>query len=179
MCVRASGSQKPGRFCRRFLHVPIATEIFGRIHQVSAAQECARGALIFIYGLVLVRLTGRRLFGKWSALDFVVAIVLGSSLSRAMTGSAPLAGTLLACTALVALHRLVAQAAARWSIVSRIVEGRAIDLAKGGHLPPGKPLRHAISEADLNEALRGAGIEDVQDATRITLEPSGKISVLK
>ena len=33
------------------------------------------------------------MFGRWSALDIVLAIITGSSLSRARTGSAPLWGT--------------------------------------------------------------------------------------
>jgi len=36
-----------------------------------------------------------------------------------------------------------------------------------------------VREADLNEALRQAGIDKVGDTARVTLEPSGKISVLK
>lgn len=35
------------------------------------------------------------------------------------------------------------------------------------------------SEADLDEALRQSGIERVEDARKLTLAPSGKISVLK
>jgi hypothetical protein len=37
---------------------------------------------------------GRRVFGRWAALDIVVAIVVGSNLSRALTGAAQLGGTL-------------------------------------------------------------------------------------
>ena len=40
-------------------------------------------------------------------------------------------------------------------------------------------MRHAVSEADLSEALRSAGLDDPAGTRRIVLEPSGKISVLK
>jgi uncharacterized membrane protein YcaP (DUF421 family) len=36
-----------------------------------------------------------------------------------------------------------------------------------------------VSEADVHEALRGAGLEETAGTRRIVLEPSGKISVLK
>jgi uncharacterized membrane protein YcaP (DUF421 family) len=36
-----------------------------------------------------------------------------------------------------------------------------------------------VSEADLHEALRSAGLEDVSGARVVELEPSGKIAVLK
>ena len=39
--------------------------------------------------------------------------------------------------------------------------------------------RHAISEADLNEALRQSGLEAIGEASRITLEPSGRLTVTK
>ena len=39
--------------------------------------------------------------------------------------------------------------------------------------------RHAVNEADLNEALRQAGVDDIAAAKTVTLEPSGKITVLK
>ena len=80
--------------------------IFGAMLDLSWVQECARAVLVFAYGLVLVRIAGRRVFGKWSALDIIVSIIVGSNLSRAMTGGAPLWGTLAATTLLMGLHRL-------------------------------------------------------------------------
>ena len=67
-----------------------AAAIFGVDAHLSWAQECARAVLVFAYGLLLVRVAGRRIFGKWSALDIIVSIVVGSNLSRALTGSAEL-----------------------------------------------------------------------------------------
>jgi len=36
-----------------------------------------------------------------------------------------------------------------------------------------------VSEADLGEALRSAGLDDPSGTRRVVLEPSGKIFVLK
>lgn len=153
--------------------------VFGSTQDLTAWQECARAALIFAYGLLLMRLSGRRTFGKWSALDIVVSIMLGSSLSRALTGGAPLIGTMAASAVLVLLHRLLAQAAAHSSLVARIVEGAAIDLGRGGRIIESARLSQAVSAADLDEALRQTGVEDVGETAGITLEPSGKITVRK
>lgn len=46
-------------------------------------------------------------------------------------------------------------------------------------LKPDVQIWHTVTEADVNEALRQVGIEHVEDARRLTLEPSGKIIVLK
>jgi uncharacterized membrane protein YcaP (DUF421 family) len=153
--------------------------LFGTGGDLTVAQECARAALVLAYGLILVRFAGRRVFGRWSAIDIVVSIIVGSNLSRALTGSAPLWGTLAASTLLMFLHWLLAQGAARWPLVSRLVEGRARELGRDGRIGNRKDLRVAISDADLAEALRQAGVERVEDTRLVMLEPSGKISVLK
>ncbi len=153
--------------------------LFGATGQVSWLQECARAALIFVYGLALVRIAGRRVFGKWAALDIIVSIIVGSNLSRALTGSAALWGTLAATTLLMGLHWVLAHAAARSSRLSRLLEGRSIRLGERGHLDEQALTRHAVSEADLREALRSAGLEDASGARLVVLEPSGKIVVLK
>lgn len=153
--------------------------LFGAVGHVTWAQECARSVLIFAYGLVLVRIGGRRAFARWSALDIVVAIVFGSSLSRALTGSAPLVGTIAATALLMLLHWLFARASAASAAVSVLVEGRPISLGSAGALDHGKLLRHNVSAAALLEGLRQNGIEHPAEARAILLEPSGRISVVK
>lgn len=153
-------------------------EVFGSGPHIGWAQECARAALIFFYGLGLVRIAGRRAFARWSAVDIVVAIIVGSNLSRALTGSAPLSGTLLGTAALMLLHWVFARGAAHSSVWSRLVEGRSIELARDGHLNQLAALSENVSDADLEEALRSSRLERLGDAKLIVLEPSGKINVL-
>ena len=153
--------------------------IFGDRGNIDLLQECARGAVIFPFGLLLLRLSGKRTFGKWSALDVVVSIIVGSNLSRALTGTAPFLGTLAATAMLVALHWGVAHMAARSRVFSRLVEGKAAELGASGKLSVQEMRKHAVSEVDLAEALRQVGLEDVRTSRKITLEPSGKITVLR
>lgn len=157
----------------------LATQIFGAKDHLSVGQECVRAVVVFLYGLALVRLAGRRAFGKWAALDIVVSIVVGSNLSRALTGGAPFLGTLAATFVLMLLHWLLAHAAARSQLVSKAVEGEPIELAReGAHDVKARKIQ-AVSLADVQEALRQQGLEQVQEARRVVLEPSGKINVIK
>ncbi len=57
--------------------------------------------------------------------------------------------------------------------------GLPIHLGGGGQVDERALARHAVSEADIQEALRSAGLEETAGTRRIVLEPSGKISVLK
>jgi uncharacterized membrane protein YcaP (DUF421 family) len=153
--------------------------LFGHRNALSWWQECNRAALVLLYGLVAVRLAGRRVLGGWSALDIIVSVVIGSNLSRALTGGAPLFGTLAASTVILVLHAILTNLAARWRWVSNLVEGRAIELGRAGRIDRRRLIENSISECDLDEALREQQVERVEDTKRVVLEPSGKITVLK
>ena len=157
-------------------------DIFGVQNQLSTLQEAARAVLIFTYGLLLLRLCGPRMFGHWSALDIVISIMVGSALARAMTGSAPLVGTMVAAAVMAFLHVALAHCVARNNKLAHIFEGEAKTLIDHGRIDHNARKRNKISEADLREALREHGIdgeEKVDNVKRMTLEPSGKLSTVK
>lgn len=151
--------------------------LFGVDQHLTIAQECARTIVVFAYGFALIRIAGRRLFGKWSAVDITVSIILGSNLSRAITGNAALGGALVASTLLMALHWLIAHVAARSRWASTVLEGVPIDLVTAGRVDERERRRRNISHADLDEALRASDVDRTEDAAHLTLEPSGKITV--
>jgi len=156
--------------------------IFGVKDHLGIAQECARAVLIFCYGLVMLRLTGRRTFGHWSALDIVISIVVGSALARAMMGDAPLVGTLAAVAVLCLLHLLVSYAVAASKTLSRIIEGEPVILVRDGVLNGKARLWHTVSETDICEAMRSQqleGMEEMGKVREMTLEVNGKLTVLK
>lgn len=157
-------------------------DIFGVENHLSTAQEAARAVLFFAYGLLLLRLSGPRMFGRWSALDIVISIMVGSALARAMTGGAPMIGTMAAAAVMAALHVTLAHAVARSRMLARLFEGSEAILIDHGRIDHATRKRNKISEADLKEALRGHGIDGeakVENVKRMTLEPSGELSIVK
>lgn len=153
------------------------TELLGTEGHVTVWQECARAVVVFFWGLLLVRVGGRRIFGRWGAIDIVVAIVVGSNLSRAVTGSAPFTGTLLATALMILLHWVLARLAARYGRFTFITEGDPVRLVSQGKPCKRTLQKHGVSTTDINEALRQNGIIRLEDVGDMTLEPSGKISV--
>lgn len=156
--------------------------IFGIQNHLSTLQEAARAILIFFYGLLLLRLAGPRMFGHWSALDIVITIMVGSALARAMTGSAPLLGTMVAAAVMAFLHAALAAWVARNGAVAHLIEGNPVVLIDHGRIDHEARKRAKISEADLREALRQEGVDGeahVANVKSVTLEPSGRLSVVK
>ena len=92
-------------------------------------------------------------FGKCAALDFIVSIIVGSSVSRAIIGSAALGGTPASTTLIMLLHWVLAHAAGRSDRLLKIVEGAPLPLVRD-KVNPSASLRGSISRRDLEEALR-------------------------
>lgn len=147
--------------------------------QLAWGQESARAVIVLLVGVALIRLSGKRSFSRETPLDIVIAIVIGSNLSRALTGSAPFFGTLVASSAMMLTYRLLAQACQRFPALSRFVKGEPVRLAADGVVDPKAMRAQAIGDSDLQEALRIKSIAGIEEARLVTLENNGQISVLK
>src|SRR5207247_1635409 len=91
---------------------------------LTVAQMAARAAVVYASGLVMLRLRGPRILGRYAAIDILTGIVVGSVLSPAVYGAAPLGPTLVAAAVIVVLHRLAAVLACRSDAFSRVIKGR-------------------------------------------------------
>jgi uncharacterized membrane protein YcaP (DUF421 family) len=146
---------------------------------ITAGQMCLRGIIVILFGLVLIRLFGRRAFGRQSPLDIVVTIVIGSNLSRAMTANARFLPTLAATAAIVVFYWLLEHLAVRSHAVSWLTKGMPIKLMRGGRLDSKTLKRAAVSEGDIEEAARSSGLPELGAVEDAVLERNGKISTLK
>ena len=142
-------------------------------------QMTLRGVLVFFYGLALVRLAGARIFGKLAAFDIVLAVLIGSNLSRTLTANAPLVPTLTATAGIVALHWAITKLALRSSAVGWLVKGKVVQLVRDGRVDWQAMGTGGIGQGDLDEAIRDAGVHDVDEVESAFLERSGTISVLR
>jgi uncharacterized membrane protein YcaP (DUF421 family) len=142
-------------------------------------QMTVRGVLVFFYGLVLVRLAGQRIFGKLAAFDIVLAVLIGSNLSRTLTANAPFVPTLAATGGIVALHWAITKLALRSKMIGWLVKGDVLQLVQDGRVDWQAMRRGGISEGDLEEAMRDAGVRGVNEVDSAFMERSGNISVLR
>lgn len=156
----------------------LAGEVFGTSSSdIGALQMTARGIVVLAYGLVLVRVFGRRIFGRWSPLDVVLSVLIGSNLSRALTGNAPLFATLFASTAIVGIYWGLARLAREAGWVSWLVKGREVVLIRDGRVDWDEVRRQNLGPRDLDEALHAAGCEGAEEVRLARLERNGDINI--
>jgi uncharacterized membrane protein YcaP (DUF421 family) len=147
--------------------------------EIGAAQMALRAVIVYVVTVVVVRLGKKRFMGQGTAFDVILGIMLGSTASRAITGTAPFFPALGAAAVLVAMHWLVSAVALRWHGFGTAFKGHERLLVRDGRID-GEVLRQVhMSERDLWEDLRGKGVSRLEQVAEARLERSGKLSVLR
>lgn len=146
--------------------------------EISFSQMLARSLIVFLTGLALVRVTTPRLFGRATPIDIVLAVIIGSNLSRTLTGNAPFLEVIGATIFLVLIHAIATRAATHWRPLADLVKGRATVIVKDGEICWDEMHANAIGERDLMAAIRSAGATSIKDVKTASLERNGRIDVI-
>jgi uncharacterized membrane protein YcaP (DUF421 family) len=145
----------------------------------GALATVVRTVAVYAFALAAVRLGSKRFLSKASAFDVIVAIMLGSIMSRAISDSASFWPTLLSGAVLIALHWLLADLAYRVDWLGPLVKGRATLLVRDGQVDREAMRRAGVSDRDLEQAVRlQAGATDLTLVRQARLERDGSISVV-
>lgn len=158
------------------------TEVFGGDYPVDPLklhQIAVRAAIVFLIGLAIVRLGKSRLIARVTALDVILGFILGSLLSRGITGHASISGTAVASATLVFVHWVLTFVACRWHRLGTIIKGHSFVLVKDGKVDERAMLHSHISPHDLEEAVRLRGLETIDQVHLAFKERNGEVSVIE
>jgi uncharacterized membrane protein YcaP (DUF421 family) len=136
--------------------------------------------LVFIIALAMLRLAGKRTFGKQSAADNVIMITLGALMSRAIVGVTAVLPVIAACFAIVLIHRFLAWLCLNHPAIGEIVKGKEISLYKNGEENKKNMQSTLISKEDMMEGMRlQVNSSALEEVSEIIVERNGEISVIK
>ena len=126
-----------------------------------------RALAVYAALLVMVRLSGKRSVGQFTPFDMILLILLGTAVQNSLIGEdvSLLGGVLLAAT-LIAMNHAVGWVTARSRRIHGLVEGRAVKIIEDGLLDKDTLRHEGVSEMDLEEALRRAGLDDLRHRRR-------------
>lgn len=146
---------------------------------INALQMGARALLIYLITLAIIRLGKKRFMGQATAFDVIIGIVLGSIVSRAITGNAPMVPAMTSAAVLMLLHWGLSALAVRWDGFGNTIKGYDRILIKDGQVDEQQLCAAHMTHHDLLEALREQGVGDAADVSEARLERGGSISVIK
>lgn len=154
--------------------------ILGEGKDLTIWQMSARAFIVFVLGLILIKLSGRRSFGMQMPFDNVIVILLGAILSRAVVGASPFLPVIAASLVIVLLHRLCAWIGLYNKPFGRIIKGNQRILYDKGELNYKNMTKGLISFEDLMEGVReSANLDSLDEVETVYMDRTGRISVIK
>lgn len=142
------------------------------------SQVAARAVFVYLGGILIVRVGKSRVIGRVTSLDIILGFILGSLLSRGITGHAKISDTLIASAALVATHYVLTTIACRSHTAGNLMKGDAKLLIDHGRVLHEAMRGSHISPHDLEEGLRLHGVESASQVKYAYKERNGEISVI-
>ncbi len=149
------------------------------ISSLSPMQVAVRAVLIYALGYAILRIGENRFVGRSTPFDIILGFIFGTTLSRAINGTAPFLDTMAAAIVLVSLHWFFVTLAYHSGKINLFLNGRAIPLIKKGVRQERNLRRKRIDTSLLEEKMRiEAGLEDLGRVRDAYLERSGMISII-
>jgi len=137
-----------------------------------------RALIVYVFLMVLLRITGRRQVGQLSPFDLVLLLVLSNALQNAMNaGDNSITGGIILSLTLVGANWIVGWVAWRSKGFSRVIEGRPEVLIHNGVVYRDIMERERLTQSELDAALRRSGAACIDDVHFAVLENNGQISV--
>ncbi len=145
---------------------------------LTALQLALRAIVVFCFAIGLFRLLPRKSLANTSVIDVVLTVLIGSSLSRALTGNAPLGPVMVGCLTLGALWIAMGWLAIHNDLFSRVLKGRPLEIIRDGRINEAALRRAQMGHRDLEQKLRGQGYARIEDVPRAYIERNGSVSVV-
>lgn len=133
--------------------------------------------LIYLVLILFSRLVGPRSFAQLTAFDFAVTVALGAIVGATATDTATLPFGIIGLAVLFTLRWVVA--IGRHYGLAALVDNEPLLVMLGPQILEEHLDRGKLTEADLRQSLRKAGITRLEQVEAVVLERDGSISVLR
>ena len=143
-------------------------------------ESVIRPAFVYLFVLVLLRLTGKRTLAQITTFDFVLLLIISEATQQALIGEDnSMINSAIVVATLVGLNVLMSLLKQRWPWVDRMLDDVPIVIVENG-----KPLKDRMDKVrvDENDVLDAArqihGLERMDQIRHAILERDGQISII-
>jgi uncharacterized membrane protein YcaP (DUF421 family) len=139
-----------------------------------------RSAIVYVFLIVILRISGKRQVGQLAPFDLVLLLILSNTVQNSMTGgdNSLVAGLISAATVVV-LNYGVGLATFKSRRLESLIEGRPQVLIHDGKIFEDVMAKSQLTDHELQGALRQAGCGSIEDVHSAILENNGAISVIQ
>ena len=138
-----------------------------------------RTAVVYVLLWAVIRGTGKRELSELGPFDLVLLIVLGDVVQQAVTQEdMSITGGLIVLSTMALIVVAVGELIRRSARARRIVEGNPTTVVRDGVTESEAMRVERLPMADLLEAARSKGIDDLASVRYAILEPNGRFSFI-
>jgi len=138
-----------------------------------------RGILVYLFLVIVLRISGKRQIGQLAPIDLILLLVLSNSVQNAMNGGDnSFIGGVISAITLVGTHYLVAFLSFKFKCFEWLVDGSPTTLISDGVLNQKAMDSEFLTIKELESAMRANGIEDISKVKKAVLENDGNISII-
>jgi uncharacterized membrane protein YcaP (DUF421 family) len=139
-----------------------------------------RGAIIYLFLLVILRVSGNRQFSELTAFDAVLIIIISETTQQALVGDDfSMTASIILVTTLVGLDVLISLLKRTSRTADSILEGVPVLLVDNGRLLEKNMHAERVDEEDILTAARLThGLERMDQVKYAVLERGGSISII-
>lgn len=138
-----------------------------------------RGVVIYIFLLLILRLSGKRQTGQLSPFDLVLLLVLSNAVQNSMNGGDnSLIGGMISAGTLVLLNHFVGQLTFKSKFLEKVIEGQPKILIHNGKIDHNVLSSEMMTQHELDLALRQTGVLSAEEVHIAIIENNGAVSVI-
>ena len=138
----------------------------------------ARSIVVYVFLIVLLRLSGKRQVGQLAPFDLVLLLVLSNAVQNSMNGGDnSVIGGIISASTLVSLNFSLGYLTYRNKRLEVLIAGQPEVLIHNGKLFENVMARAQLTHHEVNAALRQAGCLSVAEVHCAILENNGTITV--
>ncbi len=139
-----------------------------------------RAASIYLLLFAILRALPKREVGRFTVADLLIIFLLATSVREALTGQYPgvVDGAITFLT-LIACHTAVNLLSLRFPVLRPFLRSSPRAIVRDGRIVRRQAHRALLTEDDVWEKLREAGVTSLEGVRTVFLEPNGKISVIR
>ena len=143
------------------------------------ALTAARAVAVYAVMLAVIRLSGKRTIGSFTAFDFLVALMLGEVVDEIIYGSVSMTQGMVGIGVIVLLHYANSWLTYWDHGFAHLLEGSPTVVLDKGQLHYPGMRAELMNEKDVLSELRLHGVDDLREVKVAIVEPNGNLSVIR